>query len=180
MAPDLRFPRSLLRRLRASSVSSHDVMATDPYLPTAPPYPVAWPPHVIRASVPVTGTAIVRSIANRDHDRAASIGWAGTVVRPVPRIGTIIPSTPNCTEQHQNQKNQRNQSSRSGFFVIGIGFSAIKNAHFHIIIFDFRRILRACISTRRNLQRAFNISCRSLSQRNLICTTKERDVYTTP
>src|SRR4029450_5545293 len=83
-----------------SSVSSHDVMATDPDLLTVPPCPVTWFPDVIRASIPVTGTAIVRSIADRDHDRASPVVWPGTVIRSVITWGSgVIAFTASSPEQ---------------------------------------------------------------------------------
>src|SRR5713101_1259603 len=81
-------------------IASHDVMAADPDLPTVPPYPVAGPPHVIRAACPISGTAIVRSIANGHYDRASSVVWAGTVIRSVITwVSGVIAFTTSSPEQ---------------------------------------------------------------------------------
>ena len=153
--------RLLLSWPRPSLVSSRNVMAVYPDSLAVPIPPMSWPPNVIHAAGPVAGTTnIIRPIPNVDHDSAASVVRAGTVtiIRSVITwVSGVIALAASSPEQGGKQKNQQNESSRSGFCFIRS--CLINNAHFHIIIFGFGGVLRACIYQSEIVETISRLSC---------------------
>jgi hypothetical protein len=147
-------------------ISARDIMAPDPHLPATSPCPVTGPPDVIHAPGPVTGTAIVRPIANSDYDRPAPIIWSATIVRPViAGISRIITSASTHAHKCRKQKNQQNQSPRSGF--------RSKNVHLHMIIFGFARISRACFRARAIYKELLTLAAHRCHKDIGICIAKD-------
>ena len=80
------------------SISPHDVMAASPNFLAVSPHPMARFPYVVRAAGIISGTAIIRSIADGNHHRASAVIWprtgavirAGAVIRPVARVTSVV------------------------------------------------------------------------------------------
>jgi hypothetical protein len=111
-------------------------MAVNPDLLTVPPHPVTRPPDVIRASVPVSGpTNIIWPVANCDCNRTRGpiirAAAVASIVRSIARVGRVIASTPACTKHGGSQSDPKDDR----FYL-------------HTIIFDFDRVLRACMPAR--------------------------------
>jgi hypothetical protein len=78
-------------------------MATDPHFLTVPPCPVTRFPDVIHATIPVSGTAIIRSITDRDHDGTPAVIWPRAIVRSViSRVSAVITFTSACPKDGRN------------------------------------------------------------------------------
>jgi hypothetical protein len=92
------------------SVSAHDVVAADPDMLAVPPAPVSWPPDVIRAAVPISGTSIIRSISDRDHHRASTIIWPGAIVATIAWITSVVICAACETKRGANEDKQHKVS----------------------------------------------------------------------
>src|SRR5262249_13886365 len=91
------------------SLSSHDVVPRHPYSHAVAPPPVAGLPDVIRATRPVTWSAIVWPIANRDRygARITAIIRGGPVIRSVARIRSVIVGAPTRAERDADRSEQQ-------------------------------------------------------------------------
>jgi hypothetical protein len=87
-------------------------MPTDPHSLTIPRRPVTRPPDIVHTARPISGTAIVRSVPNRDHDRASTIIGPGAVVRSIAWICGVITFTATGTKDGENQGKPENKPFR--------------------------------------------------------------------